>query len=215
MIEKPAVELKFVQTSDPLSTVEVDIDSIPERYYGYSSLVTHALESFAAQHPDCRSTFYVYQGQSVNFHSSTFSAFIGVAGNEKDKLLDLLLKSFKRVTGVKARLSDAINPASGICEFHIEDGHVWNPADAITWYANELTNDSTPEAQYESDSDIETRNSNPSRYRAARSDTTIAVIKHKIEKTFGLPEGSVALCAPDGKALRSDAKIGTLRERWE
>jgi hypothetical protein len=55
----------------------------------------------------------------------------------------------------------------------------------------------------------------PARYRAARADASIASIKRQIESVFGLPEGSVALCGPDGRPLRSDARIATLRRRWE
>lgn len=40
------------------------------------------------------------------------------------------------------------------------------------------------------------------RLNAARSDARIATIRQKIEAIFGLPEGSVALCGPDGRALR-------------
>ena len=215
MIEKLAEELSFIQTNSPIPTIEVDLDSIPEDNYGYSSLVVNALESFVAQRSDIRSTLYVYQGSSVNFHTNTFSAFIGVVGNEQIKLLNLLLASFRSVSGIKARYSDSINSSSGVCEFHIEDGHVWSPIDVITWYTNDLNRDENVEINIEGDSESERRNSTPSRFRAARSDTTIEVIKYKIEETFGLPEGSVALCGPDGKPLRSDAKISTLRERWE
>ncbi|CAB3690756.1 hypothetical protein [Paraburkholderia rhynchosiae] len=55
----------------------------------------------------------------------------------------------------------------------------------------------------------------PGRFRAARADARVGSIKRRIERVFGLPEGSVALCGPDGKALRTDARIATLRRRWE
>jgi hypothetical protein len=53
------------------------------------------------------------------------------------------------------------------------------------------------------------------RLRAARADAHVGSIRRRIERVFGLPEGSVALCGPDGKVLRADAKIATLRRRWE
>ncbi|XLZ68762.1 hypothetical protein ABT364_19735 [Massilia sp. SR12] len=53
------------------------------------------------------------------------------------------------------------------------------------------------------------------RTNAARSDASVAKIRQTIENLFGLPEGSVALCGPDGRALRGDALIKTLRRRWE
>lgn len=53
------------------------------------------------------------------------------------------------------------------------------------------------------------------RYRVARADAKVASIRQRIEQVFGLPEGSVALCGPDGRALRGDAFIRTLRRRWQ
>ncbi|SAL79940.1 hypothetical protein [Caballeronia telluris] len=55
----------------------------------------------------------------------------------------------------------------------------------------------------------------PGRFRAARADARVGTIKRRIERVFGLPEGSVVLLGPNGNALRADAKIGTLRRRWE
>jgi hypothetical protein len=55
----------------------------------------------------------------------------------------------------------------------------------------------------------------PGRYRAARADASVGSIRRQIERVFGLPEGSVSLRGPDGKALRSDARIAILRRRWD
>lgn len=52
------------------------------------------------------------------------------------------------------------------------------------------------------------------RTRAARADARVGSIRTIIEDVFGLPEGSVKLCDPEGNSLRADAKIGTLRRRW-
>lgn len=60
-----------------------------------------------------------------------------------------------------------------------------------------------------------TRKAKPKRSRAARSDTTIGRICASIEKAYKLPEGSVALTKPDGTRLRANAKIATLRTKWE
>lgn len=53
------------------------------------------------------------------------------------------------------------------------------------------------------------------RERAVRSDARVGSIRATIEEVFGLPEGSVKLCDPEGHSLRADARIGTLRQRWE
>lgn len=53
------------------------------------------------------------------------------------------------------------------------------------------------------------------RHRAVRSDARVGSIRTTIEEVFGLPEGSVRLCDPEGNSLRADARIGTLRRRWD
>ncbi|NVZ57742.1 hypothetical protein HX823_14530 [Pseudomonas sp. P7759] len=58
-------------------------------------------------------------------------------------------------------------------------------------------------------------NRKAARYRAARSDAKVSTIRARIEEVFGLPEGSVALCGPDGRSLRGNALIRTLRRRWD
>lgn len=79
--------------------------------------------------------------------------------------------------------------------------------------------DSTTEGSTDYFSEVESeqegqRTSHARRFRSARSDATIGSIRSTIEKLFGLPEGSVQLCGPDKVPLRSDARIKTLRRRW-
>ena len=233
MLEKPVSELTFVHSKEPLPTVEVDIDSIPGSYYGYDDIVAEALGPFATSNPTVRATIYTYQGPSTSFREQTFSAFFGVAGSKT--ILPVLLAAFRNVTGVRARNSDYIAASSGIQEFHIEDGIVWRPSDALSWYTKEpgqaapesensdwedapLTdelNAGEPEAISSETEPTSSKAAMGSRYRQARSDASVASIKRTIEKVFGLPEGSVALCGPDYKPLRANAKISTLRKRWE
>nr|WP_280177504.1 ankyrin repeat domain-containing protein [Microvirga pakistanensis] len=59
-----------------------------------------------------------------------------------------------------------------------------------------------------------TRQEMPTRYRKARADATLGGLQATVETTFGLPSGSVRLINPDGRKLRSDATVGTLRKAW-
>ena len=224
MIETTATDLNLVWPNAPIPTVEVDLNSIPEELFGYDNLVFQAIQPFVAGFPKIRVTIYVYQGPSVNFHEHTFSAFFGVAGQKKKELLELILHSFRKISGVKVRNSDYIDASMGLSEFHIENGVVWRPADAVTWYS-ETQHNNDNDGEKDENVDIandqeyinrekQRRNSSPARFRAARSDTTVGVIRAKMEEIFGLPEGSIALCDPEGNHMRSDARIGTLRKRW-
>ncbi len=53
------------------------------------------------------------------------------------------------------------------------------------------------------------------RYQRAHKDGSIKTIKKHIERTYGLPPGSVQLIKPDGRRMRADAKVSRLRKSWE
>jgi hypothetical protein len=226
MLKRPEGELQFVKSRDPLPTVEIDLDCIPKELHGYGDLITNAITPVAARSPNMRATIYVYQGLSINFHQQTWSAFFGIAGDKK--LLDVLLNTFRGAKLANARFSDYIDPSTATREFHVQDGHVWCPFESGTWYTgsqDEEGENLIPENVVTETDDLEsaapevkvvtTKLSNPSRFRVARADATIVTIRRTIEEVFGLPEGSVALCGPDKRALRGDATIATLRKRWE
>lgn len=223
MLKRPESELQIVRSRDPLPTVEVDLDCIPEELHGYGELVTKAMSTIAAKYPKMRGTIYVYQGQSINFHQQTWSVFFGVAGDER--LLDVLLKAFQGAKVVNVRFSDFIDPSTATKDFHVQDGYVWQPLESGTWYTDSQVEEDISEDVIAEADDLEvaaevadgrdSRTSSPTRFRVARADASIGTIRKKIEEVFGLPEGSVALCGPDKKRIRGDATIATLRKRWE
>lgn len=245
MIRKPVNELNFVQAREPMSTVEIDLDALPEDSFGYAQLVETALAPLVAAEPDLRATVYVYQGPSVNFGAYGFSAFFGVAGDRR--VLSALYSSFCSAPGLKVRYSDQIQQSQAIREYHLEQGQLWRPYEEYVWYAgpDEQQDEALDEGPEEEDDGEPRSNATshpdesaavecfesgdddlgataaavrvelPARFRAARSDASVGKISRSIEAVFGLPEGSVALRGPDRKVLRSDATIRTLRKRWE
>lgn len=239
MIKKTVAELHFVRTSEPMATVEIDLDSISPEQYGYSELVDKALIEFAQRSPTLRATIYVYQGPSYNFGVSGYSAFFGVAGDKR--VLSQLYATFKSTPGLQARYSDSILASRSLCQYHIEGGRLWEPLEEGVWYTGEAGDESANDdvadeldkedddlaAEHESDEGdgeggavavadgTRQKGAVPSRYRIARADASIASIRRTIESVFGLPEGSVALRGPDGKNIKGNASIATLRKRWQ
>lgn len=239
MSSRQVSELEFATSREPLATIEVDIDSIPPDYFGYADIVAQSLESFAASDTKPRATVYVLQTDSVNFHEPTYSAFFAIAG-QSGGALERLYAAFKSVQGVKVRYSDHVTPRQGTVQFHVQDGVVWQPEDAVTWYASsadgeveqqeeliptgeavDVVTAPSPNDEPVGDSPSVTISAGTGpvqsgvRFRRARSDASVGTIRRSIETIFGLPAGSVKLCDPDGRALRSDAAIRTLRKRWE
>lgn len=242
MIKKSVSELAFVNSGSPLPTVEVDSQSIENAGFSIYRTVMQVLTRLAEQDASLRATLYMYGSVSVNFHEPCWSEFLLVAGPKK--VLLALGAGFEQLSTVKSRFSDYISSSTALRTFHVEDGLVWEQEDACTWYSHgqrladltaeteESSDDAEPieedeedevwdgeelDASDEQDEDLAvvTASRKAARYRAARSDAKVSSIRAAIEEVFGLPEGSVALCGPDRRALRGDARIRTLRKRWE
>ena len=245
MVNRSISELHFIKGRDPLPTVEIQMESLDNQGLNLNQIISSALTRFAAKNATSKATIYMYGTVSVNFHKEGWSEFLIVAGDKK--VLKVLESTFLVLPKVESRYSDHIAPSEGIRAFHVEDGLLWEPKDAATWYSasqecEEKNQESVNKAKVP-DEDIKTNDDDlddviagnvpesdknksdtptlgrtpeqPARYRIARSDASVASIRQKIEQIFGLPEGSVALCGPDGRGLRGDAFIKTLRRRWE
>ena len=221
MITRRSNELKFRRSKRPLATVEVDIESLEEAGKDFPDTLYESLKLFAESDKECRASIYTYLIESCNFVSRkgelTYSGFIGVVGGGR-RVLDVVYKSFCSIRGVNVKFSDYINPNKSILEYHIENGLVWRGLDAVEWYAEEhierLEESEDLECLIEEEEE-KPSNEKPFRRRSARKDATVGSIKKEIESDFGLPEGSVALLSPDGSKLKANAKIGTLRQRFE
>ena len=246
MIHRSISDLHLVTSRDPMPTVEIQAESLEVQGLMINEIVSSALTRFAADNPTCTATIYMLGTMSVNFHVAAWSEFLIAAGDQK--VLQVLGSAFSRLPDVQSRFSDYIAPRQGNEAFHVEDGLLWRPEDAVTWYsaspesveeepvsandtieADETSKDDLNDLDDWGDVILETELAEeaddtpsggrtpeqPARYRAARSDAKVARICQRIEEVFGLPEGSVALCGPDGRALRGDALIKTLRNRWD
>ena len=54
------------------------------------------------------------------------------------------------------------------------------------------------------------------RRRPIRGDARVKNVKSRIEREYGLPQGSVKLVYPGStRAVRADVKISRVRQRWE
>lgn len=244
MIERQENQLKLRRSREPKPTVELDSDSLEEAHIvDFLVPLKPVLARYAKTNPAERGTIYGIGLPSVNFHKQSFSEFLIVDG--RSQLLHAVGEAFSALRGVQSKFSDYIAPAPGWnpC-LHIEDGLCWELVEDVTWRAvdeadqlavNTATRDNgadlsalgTGSVDAADHSDSERENDDPwdddqpgsgpnrGRLRAARSDARIGPLKKTIETLFGLPAGSVALCDPDGRPLRSDATIGTLRGRWD
>ncbi|WP_156901620.1 hypothetical protein [Azohydromonas australica] len=233
MTVKKTQELRIERSNEPIPTIEVDEDDIPEQLCGWEDLLGKALAHAARKWPDRVTTVYSHQRPSTNFGMQTCSVFFIV---NDYALLDTVRDAFRNAGVRRVRGSDSLRPSWGTPQYHLEDGVAWRRADAITWESIDLPEDVAaaeddaeddgwddddvsldvaPEEVEESEEAVAVRTGKPVRFRAARADASIGTIRRKIEEIFGLPEGSVAICGPDRRALRADATIRTLRRRWE
>lgn len=135
-MHKSALELHFNRPKNPIPTVEVDIDSIPDTAGEFPDVLLLALAGCLKQNASFVATIYTYLVPSVNFNAPTYSAFIGVAG--PDSVLKGINNYFSAVKGTQVRFSDYIDPHQSIQQHHLEDGQIWSQREAGTWYAESV-----------------------------------------------------------------------------
>jgi hypothetical protein len=245
MIKKSVTELAFVNSKSPLPTVEVDSQSIEDAGFSIYRTVLQVLTQLAEQDASLRATLYMYGTVSVNFREPCWSEFLLVAGPEKVlralgagfERLPAVKSRFSDYVPSSAALR-TFHVQDGLV-WEQEDASTWyshaqtladltaeaDEAEEVDDDAEPIEEDETEEAwdaedleasdDQEEDSTVIIGNRKAARYRAARSDAKVSTIRARIEEVFGLPEGSVALCGPDGRALRGNALIRTLRRRWD
>lgn len=66
-----------------------------------------------------------------------------------------------------------------------------------------------------SDAEKKARTQTAVRFRRANGRASLASIQSTIESMMGLPAGSLIFIKPDGRKIRADAKVATLRKIWE
>ena len=232
----PTASLKLHASKGPMPTVEINIDKLDNAEIALDEFVCPTLAALARRAPDQSCTIYQFMTQSVNFMHNCWSVFLIIDGSER--FLTGLADGIGYRKESESRISDSIPPLAGTPLYHLQDGELWanedgdwkrlDAYDDVTEYDEEELTEEDPgdeedddwndeeeeEEEEENETTTVTRAKPKGRQRAARNDARVGKIKTKIETLFGLPEGSVVLQGPDGRPLRADAFIRTLRARW-
>ena len=133
MLKKSSNELQIARPAEPVATVEVDIDSLPEGHHGCAEIIREALTRFVSAHPTMMATCYIGVRPSTTFLRPTYSAFIGIAG--PGVFLQEVLRTFSSIAGVDARRGDDMLARDGRCELHVQDGRFWQSDEPGSWYS--------------------------------------------------------------------------------
>ena len=132
-MEKETHEINFCTSSGTIPTVELDLESLPEEgMYGYGEILFNILSQLARKKETIKATIYAYHANSINFMEPTSSVFFGICG---DKIaLETIYSELHALPDIRCRYSDYILVSHNLLQFHIEDGVVWRPLDAVTWF---------------------------------------------------------------------------------
>ena len=227
---KSTDELNFVKGNGIYPSVEVNMDSLEEA--GIVDAISEleiSLKAFAKS--GALASIYVLETPSANFGRMCNSIFFGVSGS--NSILEIIHTYFSKITNVDVRYSEYIPKNKSQLALHIEFGTTWTAYEEGAWRSastkgitdstiDSEPNDDAPDDAFddlaiEEDAVLrEVKNSTSSlRQRAARSDAKVGTIRRTIEEIFGLPNGSVQLCDPEGRQLKANALIRTLRNRWK
>lgn len=244
MLTRTRRELHFRARSDAERTVEISSDDLDNANLDLSELLEAALARLARANPGMVATLYLYSTPSANFHELGYSDFVVISGPlEVLRCVQDALAGHPgiRTRGGESVPRDGVNPflhvEDGRC-WQAEDGETWYAQDLVAQPASSLDRGSAgdlgpsnslaaqakaddPTDDWENDDALQPASvaaptaERRGRLRSARADAPVATIRQTIESVFGLPPGSVKLCGPDGRPLRGDATIATLRRRWE
>lgn len=184
--------LSIVESKSKVPTIEIDVDE--HNTSNHRDIIEEFLISYAKNNPDAIISIYDYVTPSINFGYMSTSVYF-MAVNSKQCLRNMHACLCSDIN-IKTRLGEYIKPSLENLQYHIEGGIAWRRDDLITFsrldenvYSNEQ-------------SDL-----------YADDNESIGDVQRKIEKIFNLPNGSVKL-GDQGGAMRVDAKIKTLRSRW-
>ena len=148
--------LRLKTSTDPVETVELDLDSLEIiGYDGSFGFIKYALGSYAKDHPETTATIYSYEGMSANSGQPHWSVFLGVVGNHKKEVRAAIQFGFTGFVGVSKSVmaiyrekeihdktkpwarnpSDYINLEVAEPLYHIEDGRVWMEYEPFSWHS--------------------------------------------------------------------------------
>lgn len=211
--------LEFRWSHSPIRTIELDLDSLHRAGFGAGwGFVDSPLRRYAAENKDVTATIHVYETFSSNFMPACNSVFFGAIGRKKKGVLEVIESTLRAQHGVRVRPGEFIRFEECQRVRHIEEGRLWAPLEACTWYAEERRLEEDGEDEKNEEVAIPENaqdNQGRPRRRRVRGDAKVGTVIRSIETERGLPAGSVVLQGPDRKRLRADARISTLRRRWE
>ena len=213
--------LEFQWSQRPARTIELDLDSLHRAGFDAGwDFINFPLGRFAAENEDVTATIYQYETQSADFGPPICNVvFLGVVGARRKKILRIIESTLAgKGSNIRMRPGESIPFEEGKRILHMEDGRLWAPGEACTWESHERWSEEDGEDEENEKIAIpgnDEDNQGTPRRRRVRGDARVGNVARSIETERGLPGGSVVLQGPDGKRLRADARISTLRQRWE
>lgn len=199
----------------------------------WESELAKALVDLAEAHETSELLCSMSSGPSVEFGHHGYSVWIACVGSPPmvKACGDLIEEIIPPHSLRRGRVDGS---QQWVQRIRMADGRVWVPDDAATWRSvdvgpltfEDLEEESEPVSlerslDFEQDDDVASTASSTSKSRRTRrahvahSDVKVSYYQKKIEKMFGLPEGSVKFVNPDGSVSRANLLVGNLRARWE
>lgn len=128
-MDKTINDLKIVETSEALPTIEIDADSVEDGEH--RDILESCLARWAEQHPGKTVSIYEYVAPSINFGHPTQSVFFAVAKSQP--LLKEFYKALGTADGPRYRFAEYLSPRQMNLAYHIEDGRAWRREDMISF----------------------------------------------------------------------------------
>lgn len=240
---RPELDLNFQCDSDPMLTIEIDTESLEEEgiFYHYAPLI-NLLKNKASS--SSVASIYIAEFESVNFGAPCNSIFLSVIGADWYGEILKLYKSINGVRArysdgldlsdmtciFHVEFGNVWEPYESDIWKEVEFQDQLNEKNELEDLLDDEEDDSDygedffdeespfasllPEASSSQISSKTPAEAKVGRVRRARADASVKSIQKNIEKTFGLPLGSVKLIRPSGRAFDENSKMIDFRSAW-
>lgn len=198
-----------LQSVEYLPTIEVVLNP-PEGFPSYDiNILYDAIRELISNDPCAVATFYLEPGNNHNCDESIYITVIGIAGSTE--VFEAIYEKYVSKNWLCARRGQLVSQDQSLPSCHIEDSRFWENYDEMTWLSGDAGDVFHCSDLYLSEKtgiDIYLLDGFGCGWE------TLNELRLIIRCYVNITGQAIRFIDPEGRPLRSNAKIATLKKRW-